>query len=91
MTTEAEQQDGPAVTTKLRRTAFAQVCSERGLNTTAAIASAIGLSERQIERVIKENADPSARFIARCLANWPMLSFRSLFAVVDETTGEERR
>ena len=29
--------------------------------------------------------------IAKALAYWPRLSFRSLFAVVDATTGQERR
>lgn len=94
MTTESEQLNGttaPAVTTKLRRTAFAQVCAERGLETTAAIAAVIGLSEKTIDRVMNHSAEPSARFIGRTLAAWPMVGFRALFAVIDETTGKEVR
>lgn len=79
------------VTVKLRRDRFAQVCAERGLKTTAAVAATIHLSERQVDRVVKDGDDPSARFIGRTLAAWPLLSFRALFAVVDETTGEEMR
>lgn len=79
------------VTVKLRRDRFAQVCTERGLKTTAAIAKTIHLSERQVDRVVNDGDDPSARFIGRTLAAWPLLSFRALFAVIDETTGEEMR
>lgn len=79
------------VTVKLRRDRFAQVCAERGLRTTTAIARTIHLSERQVDRVVNDGDDPSARFIGRTLAAWPLLSFRALFAVVDETTGEEMR
>jgi hypothetical protein len=93
MTTEAEPLDriDAAVTVKLRRDRFVKVCAERGLNTNAAIATTVGLSERQIERIINDGADPSGRFIGRVLATWPMCSFRALFAVVNETTGEEVR
>ena len=79
------------VTVKLRRERFAQVCTERGLKSTAAIARTIHLSERQVDRVVSHGDDPSARFIGRTLAAWPLLSFRALFAVIDETTGEEMR
>lgn len=94
MTTEAEQQNSPtgsAITVKLRRDQFVKVCAERGLNTNTAIATTIGLSGRQIERVVEHGAGPSGRFIGGVLAAWPMYSFRSLFAVVDESTGKEMR
>lgn len=81
----------PDVTVKLRRDRFAQVCAERGLKTTTAIAKTIHLSERQVDRVINDGDDPSARFIGRTLAAWPLVSFRALFAVIDEVTGEEMR
>jgi predicted DNA-binding transcriptional regulator AlpA len=88
MTTRSETS---AVTVKLRREIFNKVCAERGLNTIAAVAKTIGLSERQVDRVVNDGDDPSGRFIGRALAAWPLLSFRALFAVVDETTGEEMR
>lgn len=94
MTTKSEPPatgSAPDVTVKLRRDRFAQVCAERGLKTTAAIAKTIRLSERQVDRVIDNGDDPSARFIGRTLAAWPLLSFRALFAVIDESTGEEMR
>lgn len=92
-TTSGPSATDPAseVTVKLRRDRFAQVCAERGLRTTTAIARTIHLSERQVDRVVNDGDDPSARFIGRTLAAWPLLSFRALFAVVDETTGEEMR
>lgn len=70
---------------------FAELCAERGLKTTAAIAEHLGLSERTVDRVLDEDSDPSGRFIAKTLARWPRLSFRSLFAIVEIKTGEERR
>lgn len=94
MTTQSELSataPAPDVTVKLRRDRFAQVCAERGLKTTAAIAKTIHLSERQVDRVVNDGDDPSGRFIGRTLAAWPLVSFRALFAVVDETTGEEMR
>jgi hypothetical protein len=81
----------PDVTVKLRRDRFNQVCAERGLNTTTAVAKTIHMSPRQVERVVEDGDDPSARFIGRTLAAWPLLSFRALFAVIDESTGEEMR
>lgn len=88
----------PEVTTKLRQRAFAEVCAERGLNTASAVASFVGLSEKTISRVVNIGNDPkfipddpSGRFIGRTLAAFKRLSFRSLFAVIDETTGEEVR
>jgi hypothetical protein len=94
MTTKSEPpttSPAPDVTVKLRRDRFAQVCAERGLKTTAAVAKTVHMSERQVDRVVTDGDDPSGRFIGRTLAAWPLLSFRALFAVVDETTGEEMR
>lgn len=94
MTTTSEPTATPTatdVTVKLRRDRFVQVCAERGLKTNAAIAKTIHMSERQVDRVVTDGDDPSGRFIGRTLAAWPLLSFRALFAVVDETTGEEMR
>lgn len=88
----------PEATTKLRRsesdrggTVLAELCGECGLKTTAAIAAYIGLSPRQTDRVVNHGDNPSGKFIAQALARWPRCSFRALFAVVDETTGEEVR
>jgi hypothetical protein len=101
MTTDAGQPEPsttPAVTVKLRQDAFKRVCAERGLTTITAIAATIGVSEKTIGRVVNIDDDPnfvpddpSARFIGRTLRVWPMCSFRALFAVIDETTGEEVR
>lgn len=90
MTTE-NSATAPDVTVKLRRDVFAELCTERGLKTTAAIAEHLGLSERTVDRVLNEDSDPSNRFIAKTLACWRRLSFRSLFAIVETKTGEERR
>lgn len=81
----------PEPTTKLRRDTFLEECAARGLKTTAAIAAAIRMSERQVDRVVNEGNDPSGRFIGRTLAAWRGFGFRHFFAVVDETTGEELR
>lgn len=100
MTIDAGQPDSSntAVTVKLRQSAFRKVCAERGLTTISAIAAVIGLSDKTIGRVVNLDDDPnfvpddpSARFIGRTLRVWPMCSFRSLFAVIDETTGNEVR
>lgn len=94
MTTNPEASvDAPVseVTVKLRRDRFNQVCAERGLQTITAVAKTISMSPRQVERVVDDGDDPSARFIGRTLAAWPLLSFRALFAVIDESTGEEMR
>lgn len=91
MTNEAEQVSTAAITVKLRRDKFARVCAERGLKTTEAIAATINLSEKTVTRVTEKGDDPSGRFIGRTLAAWPDFSFRTLFAVIDETTGEEVR
>lgn len=99
MKTEVEPLDSiAAITVKLRRERFIKACDERGLKTDAAIATLVGLSEKTVRRVVNLNDnpkivpdDPSGQFIGRTLAAWPMYSFRALFAVVDETTGEEVR
>lgn len=86
----APDQTAPDVTTKLRSEVFAELCAERGLKTAASIAEHLGVSERTLDRVT-DGEDASGRFIAKVMARWPRLSFRSVFAVVDVTTGEERR
>jgi hypothetical protein len=90
MTTE-DTIDAPNVTTKLRQDVFNELCQDRDLTTTAAIAKHIGVSEKTVSRVAEQGGTPSGTFIARTLARWPRCSFRSLFAVVDETTGKEMR
>lgn len=94
MASETELVDGtpePDVTVKLRRDRFALVCGERNLKTVTAVAKTLRMSLRQVKRVVEEGDDPSAQFIGRTLAAWPLLSFRSLFAVIDQSTGEEVR
>lgn len=94
----ADDAIAPNVTIKLRqseangdRTVFAELCEERGLKTATAIAKHIGMSDKTVALIVDRDRDPSGKFIAQALARWPRCSFRALFAVVDETTGEERR
>lgn len=89
MTTE-DTIDAPNVTTKLRHDAFTELCGERDLTTVAAIAKYLGVSEKTVSRVT-DGGTPSGTFIGKTLARWPRCSFRSVFAVVDEITGEEVR
>lgn len=70
---------------------FEEMCEERGLTTHAARARYMGVSPRQLKRIVEHDDDPSSRFIAVALARFPRCSFRSLFAVIDKTTGKERR
>jgi hypothetical protein len=97
MTTE-DKPEAPSAVIRLRRakagqgeTVLAGLCDERDLKTTAAMAKYIGVSDKTVSRIVDHAGEASGRFIAKVLARWPMCSFRSLFAVVDETTGEELR
>ena len=72
-------------------TVFEELCQERGLETNTAIARYMGVSPRQLKRIVGGDDDPSSRFIAMALARFPRCSFRSLFAVIDKKTGQERR
>lgn len=73
------------------KSVFEELCEERGLRTRAAIARYMGLSARQLKRILDRGDAPGNRFIAMALARFPRCSFRSLFAVIDKKTGLERR
>lgn len=88
MTTEQDS-IAPNVSTRLRAEVFTELCAERGLNTKAAKAGALGVSEKTISRLIA--GEDAAGIVAPALAIWRRCSFRSLFAVIDNATGEEMR
>lgn len=73
------------------KSVFEEMCEERGLTTYAAKARYMAVSPRQLKRIVERDDSPSDRFIAVALARFPRCSFRSLFAVIDKKTGQERR
>lgn len=85
MTTEiarpADAQAAPK-TIKLRTDKFAKVAALNGWTSNAAIARAIGVSETQVARVIRGEADPGTQFIAGFLAAAEEVGFRRVFEIV---------
>lgn len=69
---------------RLRTTQYRKYAALKGLSTHAQQATAIGVTEATVGRVLAGKTAPGEAFIAGCLAAFPQLDFADLFEVVDD-------
>jgi hypothetical protein len=91
MTTERTSRIQPAWTVELHRDRFEVIAKAHAWDSNVAVAKAIGISPRQVARVLDGTTAPGVAFIAGLLAAAPETGFRRMFEIVPATdvTGEE--
>jgi len=93
MTTANEAAPAPreAMTIELNRPVFEKIARANGWTSNTEIAEAVGISERQVERIRGGKSRPGIDFIAGVLHAAEEAGFRRLFRVVpkSESTGKD--
>jgi hypothetical protein len=81
----------PLKTIVLQHDRFAAIAEQRGWTSNAAIARAIGVPERTVDRIIAGTSQPTIAFIAGLLVAVPELGFRRVFEPVVASDIEGRK
>ena len=91
VTNDSAHTRAPLQTIKLQLPAFSTVAKLHGWDSPEAIADALGMSPRQVRRVLDGSNDPGVAFIGGLLVAAPELGFRRVFVPVNAalTEGEE--
>lgn len=77
------------MTLKIDDRIFQEIARLQGWNTNADIARGIGVSPKQVKRILTGKQEPTARFIAGLLHNTPLAGFRRTFEIVPATNTNE--
>lgn len=87
MTTANEATPAPreAMTIELNLGVFEKVAGSNGWDGNTEIAEAVGISERQVERIRNGQSRPGTDFIAGVLTAAPEVGFRRLFRIVPKS------
>lgn len=73
----------PPLTIRPRANTWSSLRAQTGLDTDAALAAQLNVTERTLRNVFTGDTDPSPRFIAHALAAFPFAGFRELFRVAE--------
>lgn len=69
------------LTIRPRDNTWAALKAQTGLDSDAALAAHLNVTENTVRRVMAGHTDPSPKFIAHSLAAFPFAGFRELFRI----------
>ncbi len=77
------------LTVDLNRLRYRELVAARGWTTQVAQATALGISQPTITRIVESGGRPGPRVIAALLAAFPRENFRNLFDIVEDAPTEQ--